>query len=33
LKEFGIGDRVIVDLAKIPGLSKDQGLDYRGITW
>jgi GDP-mannose 6-dehydrogenase len=33
LKELGVRDQVIVDLAKIPGLGRDQGYNYIGITW
>ena len=33
LKELGLQNRTVVDLARIPGLARDQGLDYHGITW
>jgi GDP-mannose 6-dehydrogenase len=33
LKELPLQGKTIVDLARVPGLGRQQGLDYHGITW
>ena len=33
LKEVGLRDQTVIDLARIPGLRRGQGYDYHGITW
>ena len=33
LKEIGLREQTVIDLARIPGLRRGQGYDYHGITW
>jgi len=33
LKEMGLREQTVIDLARIPGLRRGQGYDYHGITW